>query len=184
MNTITVELNSESIDDAIARLEQIKERLTNRSRGIIEELLRIGITVAQQNTGKYAGYIKFETAVEQSPNGFVGLLIGSITEPMISRWDRGGQIIEAEVNPLLMAEFGSGHHAEITEIWSDLVGFVGQGTFTYPDQIRNHAFDKGWRWYDLDGKWHWSTGESPTQPMYKSWQAMRDALRSVLLEAV
>ena len=180
MNELTVKLNSESINDAIAMLEQIKKRMTNRSQTIIEELLRIGITTAQENTGKYAGYIKFETAIEQSQNGFIGLLIGSATEPMISRWRRGGEIIEVEVNPLLMAEFGSGHYANVPEIWSDLVRFVGQGTFTYPEQIRNHAFDNGWGWYDVDGNWHWSTGEIPTAPMYESWQKMRDSLLSVI----
>lgn len=180
MKTITVNLNSESINDAIAMLEQIKKRITNRPRVIVEELLRIGITTAQENTGKYAGYIKFETVTKPSSDGFIGLLIGSATEPMISRWRRGGEVIEAEVNPLLMAEFGSGHYANVPEIWSDLVGFVGQGTFTYPDQIRNHAFDKGWGWYDLENNWHWSTGESPTAPMYKSWEKMRESLLSVI----
>ena len=181
MSEITVHLNSESIQDAIAKLEQIKQNVSSRANMMISKLLEIGITTAQQNTGKYAGYIKFETMVEESQDGYVGLLIASDAEKIISRWRRGGEIIEAEVSPLLMAEFGSGQYAEVKDLWSELAGVVGQGTFTYPDQIRNHAFDPmGWGWYDLDGKWHWSKGEYPTYPMYESWQAMKDALETVI----
>ena len=82
-NTITVELNSESINNAIAKLEQIKERWTNRSQAIIRELLRVGITTAQQNTGKYAGYIKFETVVQQENGGSIGLTIVALLRPVV-----------------------------------------------------------------------------------------------------
>ena len=182
---ILVELNSASIDSAIARLERIKNASINRSKAIIDQLLRVGISTAQENTGKYAGYIKFETVVEQAGGGFIGMLIASDASKIISTWRRGREIISAEVSPLLMAEFGSGHFADVKDIWSDLAGYVGQGTFTYPDQIRNHAFDeRGWKWCDLAGKWHETMGESPTYPMYSSWQEMKKALDSIIESAV
>lgn len=185
MNEILVNLNSASIDSAIARLERIKNASTNRSKAIIDQLLRIGISTAQANTGKYAGYIKFETRVEQTDGGFIGLLIASDASKIISTWRRGKEIIEAEVSPLLMAEFGSGHFADVKDIWSDLAGYVGQGTFTYPDQTRNHAFDDaGWKWCDLQGNWHKSMGESPLYPLYSSWVEMKNAIDAVVESAV
>ena len=185
MSEITVHLNSESIQDAIAKLEQIKQNVSSRANIMINELLEIGITTAQQNTGKYAGYIKFETMVEESQDGYIGLLIASDAEKVISRWRRGNEIVEAEVSPLLMAEFGSGQYAEVKDLWSELAGVVGQGTFTYPDQIRNHAYDpKGWSWCDLEGRWHHSKGSPPISPMYKSWQAMKEAVETVMIDVL
>jgi hypothetical protein len=180
MREIIVELNSESINKAIAKLEQISTDLGGSSATIIQKLLEIGISTAMENTGKYAGYIKFEPVIQQDENGYVGLLVASDNSKIISRYWRYGSLVEAEVSPLLMAEFGSGNYADVAEIWSDLVGQVGQGTF--PNQT--HAFQESWRWYGLDKIWHESSGESPSYPMYSAWQEMKRAIEGVLLTAM
>ena len=72
-----------------------------------------------------------------------------------------------------MAEFGSGHLAEVL---FDIAG-VGQGTF--PGQT--HAFDDVWHWKewrdDHTGEWHHSKGFRPTHPMY---QAEMDMIKEVV----
>ena len=181
MSEIVVELNSESIGNAIAKLEQIKNRMAFSPERVLMRLLEIGIKAAKESAGKYKDYISFYPTVGREGDGFVGLLIASDMSKIISRWKRGGDIVEAEVSPLLMAEFGSGWYANVAPIWSDLVGQVGQGTF--PGQT--HAFDPdGWEWEDENGIRHQSQGEMALQPMYNAWQEMASAIEGVTIEAM
>ena len=72
----------------------------------------------------------------------------------------------AVVDPLLMAEFGSGQFA--------VEGHRG----TFPNQ--KHAFDpNGWYWRDLSGELHHSRGITPTRPLYKAKEEMTQQIREV-----
>ena len=175
MRNIAIDITEKkSLTNAINVLETYKKALHDATKWIVESLLRYGIRMTEVTAGAYAGYILFETEVHDSEYGYVGALIAKDRSKFISRWMRkDGSIVSAEVSPLLMAEFGSGKFAQVE--WDSMVGLVGQGKFTYPDQIENHAFDSGgWRWMDTGGNWHHSYGSEPTMPMFKAWKEMMD----------
>ena len=181
MSEIVVNLNTESIKDAIAQLKEVKARTMRSSQLAIMRLLEIGIRAAKENTAKYKDYISFYPVVGKEGDGYVGMLVANDMSKIISPWKRGGEIVEAEVSPLLMAEFGSGWYANVAPIWSDLVGAVGQGTF--PNQT--HAFDpNGWQWEDENGVHYRSQGELALQPMYNAWQEMASAIENVVVSAM
>lgn len=169
MKTINVSLSKRSIKSAINELERYKANLKRVSHNIVDELLQIGIQTGELHSGKYKGYIVFESKVEQDDGGYVGALISKDREKIIRYWYYNGepQGRMAEVSPSLMSEFGSGQLADV--VWKELVGQVGQGTF--PEQ--KHAFDPtGWSWTDENGKYHHSYGEAPTYPMHNAWLEM------------
>lgn len=173
MRRVSVSLNSKSIEYAIELLELEKKRIRDRMNVLIKDLARIGIRTATVQSGKYSGYISFESEINDTENGYVGALIARDKEKIISRWYRGGELVEREVSPLLLAEFGSGWYADVKDEWGSLQGEVGQGTF--PGQI--HAYDPGgWYWKDEQGRLHHSIGELPEYPVYNAWKAMLDAV--------
>lgn len=173
MKTIKISLNkAKSIDKAIEYLEKYQEDLQKKiielKKRLIEE---VGVKVAYENSGKYAGYLLFEP---QGLNDEVSFMVGTNTEKYVVEWYASKKDAKNkenarsyEISPLLMAEFGSGWLAGSGEMFN--IEGVGQGTM--PDQ--KHAFDtRGWFWYDKDGSKHHSIGESPTQPMYQAAVAM------------
>lgn len=152
-------LNSASIQKSIDYLNKYKDTLNDKCQTFVERLLERGIRTAQANSGEYGGMIKFEKKLNPSDYGCDGVLVATDGQKLIREWMRGGNVVSAEVSPLLMAEFGSGWLAKVL----DPVEGVGQGTF--PDQT--HAFDPhGWWWETPDGEKHHSYGEAPTYPMH------------------
>lgn len=164
-------LNSRDIKNSIRELELYRDSLKSKNTIFLEKLLDEGIEVAKENVGYYRYFIKFSKKVEDGETA-VGFLIGD-SKPAVVVWDKRGKKAQAVVNPLLMAEFGSGHLAEVL---FDIAG-VGQGTF--PGQT--HAFDDVWHWKewseDHKGEWHHSKGFRPTHPMY---QAEMDMIKEVV----
>lgn len=158
---ITVELNGESIQNAIDEIEQYKESLIWKCTVFVTELQKIGIEIARSQSGEYGGYIVFEkTDAEQTGAGARCAISARDAQKIIRRWRYKGGWKEAEISPLLMAEFGSGHLAEVL----DPVPGVGQGTF--PGQ--KHAFDpEGWSYTNETG-YHRSVGEAPSHPMHNA----------------
>lgn len=158
-----------SLQKVIKQLENYRDNeLHTKTEMFISALLERGIKAASLSSGKYRNYISFEKKIYSYGNfDTVGLLIAKDTQKIISKWMRGGEVVSAEVSPLLMAEFGSGWLAEVN--FPAVVGKVGQGTFPGG----THAFDvEGWYWTDLDGNKHHSYGERPTHPMYAASMAL------------
>jgi len=165
MKRINISLTTPgSIQKAIEELQSYKFSLKTKAYTLVDRLLAIGIRVAEENSGEYKGLIFYEPFIS---NEFdcVGFLIAQDKQKIVREWYRGGQLVSAEVSPLLMAEFGSGWFAEVLFALSG----VGQGTF--PGQI--HAFDEnGWTWTTKDGVRHYSMGETPTHPMHNASMAL------------
>ena len=160
-----------SLDKAIKRLQQFaEEELTIKTELFLQELLKKGIKAGEKSCGKYRKYITFEQPIIYSFGEYdtVGIIVARDSQKIISKWMRGGEVVSAEVSPLLMAEFGSGWLAQVK--FPSVEGKYGQGTF--PDGT--HAFDvEGWFWREPNSNvTHHSYGERPTHPMYAASMAL------------
>lgn len=166
MKRIYVSLTTEgSIEKAIKALEEYKSDILEKTEVLVERLMDVGIESGIANSGDYAGMIVFKKEIIAGSDGVEGLLIATDGQKIIREWKYRGGLKQAEVSPLLMAEFGSGWLAKVL----DNVEGVGQGTF--PGQ--KHAFDsQGWWWETPDGEKHHSYGEAPTYPVHSALFAM------------
>lgn len=166
MKRLKVSLTTKgSIDNAVKALEKYKSDLITKTERFVEKLLEVGVQSGMANSGDYAGMIVFKKEIVAGSDGVEGLLIATDGQKIIREWKYRGGLKQAEVSPLLMAEFGSGWLAKVL----DNVEGVGQGTF--PGQT--HAFDsQGWWWETPDGEKHHSYGEAPTYPVHSALFAM------------
>lgn len=171
MKTIKVSIGQ--LKDIGKQLDEYKLELEQKLNQFVKELLDEGISIADQYTGKYAGYIVFSSTVNANGSQVDGTLIATDGQKWYSQnMLEDGTIVTREVSPILMAEFGSGWLANVK---SPVQG-VGQGTF--PNQT--HAFDpSGWSWKDVSGRWHHSRGQAPTYPMYNSAEQMREKIQEI-----
>ena len=161
MKRVYVSLSSSSINKAIEALEQYKRDINRKLQTLVTRLMDLGIGSANENSGEYAGMITFTKTIEPNDAGVEAVLIATDGQKIIREWKYQGGIKQAEVSPLLMAEFGSGWLAKVL----DPIEGVGQGTF--PNQT--HAFDiYGWWWTTPDGERHHSRGEAPTYPVHSA----------------
>ena len=178
MKRLNISLTTKgSLNKAIEYLEQYKKELVQKSELFVSRLIDLGIEAGQLNSGQYGNYIVFRKELNLKNDGCEGLLIATDREKIIRQWYRGGQIVSAEISPLLMSEFGSGWLAQV--LFPSVDGKVGQGTF--PDQI--HAFDEdGWWWTTPDGVTHHSKGETPTHPMHNAYIVMYSQIDKVARE--
>ena len=159
-------------DLSVNGIEQLKKdllrykevELPQKIQRYVEELANEGIIVSKQNVGGFGKYIMFSVQTEIQKDGCKALLLATETGVITSTWNRYGEIVSADVSPLLMAEFGSGSGAENP---MNVPG-VGQGTFP-SETAQQNAFNKeGWYWMDLDGNWNYSKGITAKMPMYKA----------------
>lgn len=176
MKRIYVSLTTNgSIAKGIRDLEQYKTDIVRKTKLLVDRLMDVGITTGIENSGDYAGMIVFRKEVIAGSDGVDGLLIATDGQKIVREWKYKGGIKEAEVSPLLMAEFGSGWLAKVL----DNVDGVGQGTF--PGQ--KHAFDvHGWFWTTPDGVKHHSYGEAPTYPVHSAFYAMMFEINRIAKE--
>lgn len=154
-------LSQKSIQNAIKEIRDYQNDFHRKLEVFVSRLADSGIEVAQNNVGGFGKYIVFSKEVDPAETGCTVIIHAKETGKIISSWLTKEGKKDAEVSPLLMAEFGSGFGAENPK---NIPG-VGQGTF--PDQ--KHAKDpEGWYWKDLDGKLHHSKGIEAKMPMYKA----------------
>lgn len=168
-----------SLTKAIERLENYEDEIVRKTEVFIEKLMELGIKTAKSNSGKYRNYLHFEQKLyTYGKYDTIGLLIASDSQKIISEWIRNGQVVSAEVSPLLMAEFGSGWLSQV--YFPAVKGIVGQGTFPGG----RHAFDEnGWYWKEPGSDMiHHSYGEKPTHPMYAAIMAMVININKVAYE--
>lgn len=175
-------LNASSVRKLRDDIADYRIMLPMKMQKFVSKLADKGITVAQENRGDFGNYITFEKQLDPTVYGCTSLIIGSSTQELVREWrsrkDAGGWA-EAHINPLLMAEFGSGFLSQ-----NPLgVEGVGQGTFPEDKGGRGHGNDpNGWHWKTRDGVTHHSTGEAPTQPMYKAGLEIRETVYEVARE--
>lgn len=170
-------LSKGSINKLIADLKDERQRILELAKTFTNKLGYYGVTATYtaMADNKYGPYIEFS---KQFVNGggadakpiTVVIVYGKNVKTYIAKWTTtasGRKEREAEVNPILMAEFGSGFFAN-TDEHENIGDFAGQGTF--PDQV--HAFDEfGWSWYE-NGVKHVSFGEAPAAPMLYAYEEM------------
>ena len=161
---INVSLSHSGIENLISQLEAYKRELNAKCVVFVERLAEVGIRTGKMNRGDYGDLITFSKEAVMTDSGAVGRVIAY--GQLVLRL-RDKQLIT--MDPLLMAEFGSGSEAKILD--EDVSGLkVGQGAF--PGQT--HAFDPdGWYYTDFETlETHHSYGETPTYPMYSAFIAM------------
>ena len=177
--TFKAGLSVSEINKLIKDLENYKRQLPKKCEEYVRQLAEVGIEVAQHNTGSFGRYITFKIKTEPREDGCAAILLATNTGIIKSEWvsrDSGGNTVmkSADVNPLLMVEFGSGLKAKNPK------NIPGVGTGTFPGST--HSWEPGW-WYateiDENGNpanWHYSTGITPQQPMYKASLQIMDAV--------
>lgn len=149
-----------------------EKNIQKKCREYVTRLANIGIEVAEANKGRFSNHIAFKVEYEDDRYGCTAIIYGTDVDKLISTWQTLDGTKQAEVSPILMAEFGSGFKAQNP---NNVEGY-GQGTF--PDQT--HAFDEdGWSWKDVDGNWHHSKGIEPTMPMYKAGLEIKSNIKKI-----
>lgn len=176
--TIKVEFSYKGLGELKKYLEEYRDGLNDKCSTFTKKLAEAGVSVAEQNVGKFGKYLVFSAESEDQDDGYKSVVIASESGKIVSQWKTQDGVKSAEVSPLLLAEWGSGVRARPAETLDDGTE-VGQGTF--PGQT--HAFDKeGWYWQDLSGVWHHSDGVSPSMPMYHAYTELRSKIREVARE--
>ena len=113
--TINVSLARSSLEDAIKKMEKYEADLQKKLRLLVERLIDVGIESGIANSGQYEGMIVFRKVGVDDPNGVEGVLVATDGVKIIREWKYAGGIKQAEVSPLLMAEFGSGWLAKVLD---------------------------------------------------------------------
>lgn len=180
MKSVTVkgELSKDGIRKMVREILAYEDELLEQTRLFTNQLAFFGISAAYSKIqgNKYASYIEFGKRYvigsgKKARTVTMMLVYGKNIDQYIAEWSTdkaGNNIRTAEVNPILMAEYGSGFFAD-TSGHDNSEGLGGQGTF--PDQ--SHAFDpNGWFWY-VDGVKYHSFGEAPSAPMLEAYTEMR-----------
>lgn len=165
---IHARLNSKDISNAIHQIEQFKNELFTKMELFCNELAEIGIEVIQDNVKievdgevrNFGDSVVFKKDMTNTESGVSCLLVVTGNE-FLKEWTTGS----AKVNPLLMAEFGSGAYA------------VGGAQGTFPNQ--KHAMHPPWYWTDMSGKMHRSYGNEPSRPLYKAKLEMESQIAEV-----
>lgn len=171
--TIVLSLTTKgSLQKAIEKIDEYSNSIDLKVQLFLSKLLEVGIYVGQANCGVYGQNIAFKADIKANDKGFDGILIAMNQGKVIRSWMRGGNVVSAEVNPILMAEFGSGWLANVIQEGSYNANQLNVGQGTFPGGT--HAFDRnGWYWKEPgSNELHHSYGEKPTYPMYKASMAI------------
>lgn len=174
------DLSIKGINHLIDELENYANvTLPSKTEEFISKLADRGITFARLRTGmlddlgNVSNAVSLTKEVEPTKDGCKALVIMADEFKIIQEWLRYGQIVQNEVSPTLMYEFGSGQYA--------IEGHRG----TYPrddGQSPSLGIYPVWKWQELDGTWHSSNGIQPSQPMFHAAQEMYNVAVEVAKE--
>jgi len=171
----TAKLSESSLKKLQSDIDKYRNDLPNRVAKALDILAGKGIkkatTIANQSA-TFGNYVVFTKEVPTiSGNDVSTIMKGESIDLVVSWQGINGTIEQAEVNALLMLEFGSGAYAD------------GQHRGTFPNQI--HAFDpKGWNFKNVGSDvWMHSYGYKPKKPMLEAYQEMEREIRSAFEEA-
>ena len=186
MRKIEIDLSDASFKQASDKVKAYQDELNEKAQLVVERLIKRGIRVAETSvSGSRMGtFLTFSYDVKsKSKDGVTAVMLAKKRADVISVWYRskgfvkkhgGSQRVVAMVNPLLMEEYGSGVFA-IEPVKNFLKGLAGRGTFSYPQQVYNHAKTEDF-WYSATGidshgrptGWVGSAGYKPTRPVLKA----------------
>lgn len=194
MRTFEISLDPNKLLKVADELREYAREFEEKVKAFTEACADHGIMIAQMHEGDFAGYIAYSKKFETGDNEYTVYIAASSSD--ISRtWytsATGGNTKTASINPLLMAEFGSGFKA-----LEDIPAGVnaGQGTLnTY-----GHAFQSyGWSWWSDNasdqqgaqmigaskesGRWLFkSTGTPPSRPLHNAVQSLIDDVEGIAL---
>lgn len=184
--TIKFKLSTSGIKKAKAELNAYRKKLAGKTKEFVSKLAEIGVQTGLSSAGEYQGYILFEYEIKDATKTHVSAVVHAVSKEQILRqWLSGDQVKEAYVDPLLMAEFGSGRYASDASGQKNAyfisAGGVNAGRGTFPGQT--HAFDEGgWYWQDLNGEWQHSEGEIPTMPVFHAVMEMEEQVIALARE--
>ena len=124
-----------------AMLKAYSDNLAELCRKFVVALANKGIDVASANLGGYGEYITFGVDVETYKCGAQAIMYATNKSLIHVQWiGAGASYGEADISPLLMAEFGSGLKAQKNPRGPEF----GMGTGTFPGQV--HAEDPKGLW--------------------------------------
>lgn len=174
-----IRINALSLSNVLAAQAMLKaysDNLAEMCQKFVVSLANKGIDVASENLGGYGEYITFGVDVETYNCGARAIMYATNKSLIHVQWiGAGASYGEADISPLLMAEFGSGLKAQKNPRGPEF----GMGTGTFPGQV--HAEDpEGWWYMDLSGEWHHSYGIIPTMPMQN---ASEEMMRQIIATA-
>lgn len=163
---------------AMERVGKYRDSIQRKCELFVKTLGEKGIEVAKQNIGGYGNHVSFGVDIDPLDMGARGVMFAVNDSLIHVRWIGGGVSYgEADVSPLLMAEFGSGLRAQQNPRGPEF----GMGTGTFPGQT--HAFDPdGWWYMDMDGQWHHTHGVTPLMPMDHAHKEMLRQIRKTARE--
>lgn len=150
-------LSQKSISNAIKEIKAYKTFVNDKAIEVRVALANVGYETAMANIDGFDGI-----AFKVEDRGNATFLVGW-SERQIKKWwnKRQGNVVDDNFSPILMAEFGSGKHA--------IEGHRG----TYPTDTKNGLRDK-WSYKETaESKPIWTSGETPTRPMYRAGEEMR-----------
>lgn len=173
---ISFNLSAGSVRNAQKQLRKYQRDLIAKCEKFVVALANKGILVGQDNLGDFGNYITFTVKIDQTRYGVKAVMSATNTGIIKSQWLTADGVKEADVSPILMAEFGSGLRANNARAKE-----FGMGTGTFPEQT--HAEDpEGWWYMDIGGEWHHSYGVTPTMPVGKAYAEMLDQIHSTAKE--
>lgn len=170
-------LSTDSIQSAIDEVRKFQRKYSDENiKRFLDRMYEIGISVSKLNLGMYSPYIVFSKVVNDTANGIEEIMVMSNTGLVHVEWlTLKDEIHEADVSPILMAEFGSGWHTDETR--GSQFGIVQGSLNTY-----GHAKDQQWHFKDFGGNWHTSDGYEPNYPLLKAEKQMVSQVKSVIEE--
>lgn len=195
--TVSITLNSDSIDAAIRDLEAYKDDLDRKMKLFVERLLEVGVQTAQEVPGipgtygshHMEDYVVFYKEMEHTDNGFRGKVVAE-SSPIEATWfGSEGDVREGTISPVLALEFGTAALAVPAE--EMFGGYGGQGT----NSVYGHDGDL--QWYFItdfeeiekpDGTietrpiWKKATAIHPTHPMLQASSEMLEQVRDIARE--
>lgn len=174
---IKASLSVQSIRQAQKQLREYREDLPRKCERFVRMLANKGVLVGEDNLGEYGKYITFTVKTNAERYGAKAVMAATNTGIIKSQWlQKDGSVSEADVSPVLMAEFGAGLKANNLR-----AAEFNMGTGTFPDQT--HAEDpEGWWYQDLEEQWHHSYGVTPTMPVGRAFTEILDQISTVAKE--
>ncbi len=176
--TISINLSSGSISNAIYELEKYKNDMNRKTKLFLEKLADIGITVAKNKAqGDSHHFDEMVEFVKEWKDGEL-YLIGrnsNLSGLHIEWYDGEGQYHDETISPILALEYGTGKLA--------IEGHKGSFAVT-----GNHVDDDVWYYYqslDENGKptdKHPATPEEPHQMMYEATMEMMRQIITIAKE--
>lgn len=192
MKTFNLSLDTNQLYKTANEIREYAREFAEKVKAFTEACADHGIMIAQMHEGDFTGYIAYSKRFEIEDNEYTVYIAASSSE-ILKTWytsATGDNTKSASINPLLMAEFGSGFKA-LSEIPSGVT--AGQGTLnTY-----GHANQPyGWSWWTDDasdqegatmikskgGRWLFhSTGTPPSRPLHNAAQSLINDVEGIAL---